>query len=144
MIQKLKKFMGSFMGSMYYVALIAIVMGVAIIYNSYVIILSERKRELSSLMVLGMSEKEVLSIVTFEQWFIAIFAMLFGIPLSQSAVTAMGKSASTDMFSLAVKLDLNSLIIAFVVTIIAIVLAQVMASRKIKHLNIVDALKSNE
>ena len=144
MIEKLKKFMGSFMGSMYYVALIAIVMGVAIIYNSYVIILSERKRELSSLMVLGMSEKEVLSIVTFEQWFIAIFAMLFGIPLSQSAVTAMGKSASTDMFSLAVKLDLNSLIIAFVVTIIAIVLAQVMASRKIKHLNIVDALKSNE
>ena len=48
------------------------------------------------------------------------------------------------MFSLSVKLDLNSLIIAFVVTIIVIVLDQVMASRKIKHLNIVDALKSNE
>ena len=144
MIEKLKKFMGSFMGSMYYVAFIAIIMGIAIIYNSYIIILSERKRELSSLMVLGMSEKEVLSIVTFEQWFIAIFAMLFGIPLSQSAVTAMGTASSTDMFSLAVKLDPKSLAIAFVITVIAILLAQLMASRKIKHINIVDALKSNE
>lgn len=47
MIEKLKKFMGSFMGSMYYVALIAIVMGVAIIYNSYVIILSENSYQKS-------------------------------------------------------------------------------------------------
>ncbi len=144
MIDKLKKFMGTYMGSMYYIAFIAIIMGVAIIYNSYIIILSERKRELSSLMVLGMSEKEVLSIVSFEQWFIAVFAMLFGIPLSQSAVTAMGKASSTDMFSLDVKLDLNSLVIAFAITVIAILLAQLMASRKIKHINIVDALKSNE
>ncbi|MBP2027377.1 putative ABC transport system permease protein [Acetoanaerobium pronyense] len=144
MIEKMRQFLESYTGTMFYVALIAIIMGFAIVYNSYVIILSERKHELSSLMVLGMSEKEVLSIITFEQWFIAFFGMIFGIPLAQATITAIGEAASSDMFTMNIKIDLNSIIIAMIITVFSIVIAQIMASRKIKKLNIADALKSNE
>lgn len=144
MIEKMRQFMGSYTGTMFYVALIAIIMGFAIVYNSYVIILSERKHELSSLMVLGMSEKEVLSIITFEQWFIAFFGMILGVPLAQATITAIGESASSDMFTMNITVDVNSIIIAMVITVFSIVIAQVMASTKIKKLNIADALKSNE
>lgn len=144
MIDKLRKFMDSSTGSMYYIAVIAVVMGFAIIYNSYVVILSERKRELSSLMVLGMAEKDVLSIINFEQWFIAFFAMLFGIPLAQMSVTAIGEAASTDMFSMSIQIGPSSLLIAALVTVGAILMAQLTAARRVKRLNIVDALKSRE
>ncbi len=144
MIDKLKKFMESNTASMYYIAVIAVIMGFAIIYNSYVVILSERKRELSSLMVLGMAEKDVLSIINFEQWFIAFFAMIFGIPLAKLSVTAIGEASSTDMFSMSIEVAPSSLLIAAAVTIGAILMAQLTAARRVKRLNIVDALKSRE
>ena len=144
MIEKMRQFLESYTGTMFYVALIAIIMGFSIVYNSYIIILSERKHELSSLMVLGMSEREVFSIITFEQWFISFFGMLLGLPLAQATISGVGQAASSDMFTINIRVDINSIIIAMVITITSILIAQVTAFRKIKTLNIADSLKSTE
>ena len=82
-LRQSKELMASSGSTIYIFALIGIVVGFAIIYNSTVITISERKHELASMMVLGMTPAEVLSVVTFEQWFLAFFAILIGMPTTK-------------------------------------------------------------
>lgn len=127
-----------------YLGLIAIVTGFAIIYNSTITVISEREREMTSMMVIGMSEREVFDIVSFEQWILSIFGMLLGAPLTKILLSALAKSMETDLFTMPSKFDVRFYIMSILVTIIAILLGQMAAYRKIKKLNLVDALKSNE
>ena len=81
-IRKLNEMMESFGSMIYLYSLIGIILGFSIIYISSIITTSERSRELASMMVLGMTPPEVLSVVTFEQWFISILGMAAGVPLA--------------------------------------------------------------
>lgn len=56
-INQLNKRMNSMYSVMYFMAIIASAMTFAIVYNTFVVVLMERKREMSTLMVLGMKEK---------------------------------------------------------------------------------------
>ena len=96
---KFKEMMASYGSMIYIYALISVIIGFAIIYSSSVITLSERSRELASMMVLGMTHKEVLSVVTFEQWCIAVPAMLAGMPLSKSMMAGISSAMSTDIYT---------------------------------------------
>lgn len=127
-----------------YLGMIAIVTGFAIIYNSTITVISEREREMTSMMVVGMSEREVFDIVSFEQWILSIFGMLLGAPLTKMLLVSMTKMIETDLFTMPSKFDFSFYLMAVLVTIIAIVLGQMAAYRKIKRLNLADALKSNE
>ena len=68
MLAMIRRLTDDYISMMRIMVLVSIIMGFAIIYNSYSIILSEREKEFASLLVLGMSEKEVISIVKLEQW----------------------------------------------------------------------------
>ncbi|MGB5824201.1 MAG: FtsX-like permease family protein [Proteocatella sp.] len=127
-----------------YLGIIAIVTGFAIIYNSTITVISEREREMTSMMVIGMSEREVFDIVSFEQWILSIFGMLLGAPLTKILLVSMAKAVETDLFTMPSNFDIRFYLISILVTVIAIILGQVAAYRKIKRLNLVDALKSNE
>jgi len=75
-LQQSQELMASFGSMIYIYALIGIIIGFAIIYNSSIITLSERSHELASMRVLGMTPREVLSVITFEQWFIGVLGYL--------------------------------------------------------------------
>lgn len=139
-----KELMASFYGMIFILALIGIITGFAIIYNSSVITLSERSHELASMMVLGMTPAEVLSVITFEQWFIGIFAMLAGIPMSQILLIGMSQSISNDVYTMPTNITASSFLIAFFVTAASIWIAQRFAGKKIQKLSLVDVLKSRE
>lgn len=125
-------------------AVLGIITGFAIIYNSAIITLSERSRELASMMVLGMTPQEVHGVITFEQWFLSVFGMLFGIPLTKLMVAGLAESVSNDVYSMPALVDANSLVLAFFITIGSIWIAQQVAARKIKKLSLVEVLKSRE
>ena len=91
-LEDLKDLMASYMGMIYSLFIFGIVIGFAIIYNTSVITLSERSRELASMMVLGMTPQEVLEVITFEQWVVSIFAMLAGIPLTKAFMVSLADS----------------------------------------------------
>lgn len=139
-----KELMASFYGMIFILALIGIITGFAIIYNSSLITLSERSHELASMMVLGMTPAEVLSVITFEQWFIGIFAMLAGIPMSQILLIGMSQSISNDVYTMPTNITASSFLIAFFVTAASIWIAQRFAGKKIQKLSLVDVLKSRE
>jgi putative ABC transport system permease protein len=144
MLMQLKELMATYSATIYIMLLIGIIVGFAIIYNSSVITVSERSRELASMMVLGMTSKEVLSVVTFEQWFLSIFGMLAGIPLTKLLLVALAQSLSNDVYSMPSSFGSMTLIVGFVITVASIWIAQRAAASKIKALHIADVLKAGE
>ncbi len=124
--------------------LIGIIFSFAIIYVSSLIILSERSRELASMRVLGMSSAEVLSVITFEQWFLSFFAVIAGAPLGWFILNAFAGEWSTDMYTMPAKMSAESFLSGILLTLLSIWIAQRFAMRKIKRLNLVEVLKTKE
>lgn len=144
LLAKTKEMMGSYINSVFVMALFAILIGFAVIYNTSVITLSERSRELASMMVLGMTPGEVLSVVTFEQWFIGAFAMVAGIPLTKLMLVGMAESLNNDVYTMPTTFSPLAICVAFIITIASIIIAQRLAGRKLRSLSLVEVLKSRE
>ena len=143
-IDKYNNLLGSYSAIIWILGVFVIITGFAIVYNSSIISLSERKRELASLRVLGMTLNEVLEVFSFEQWTISFFGIIAGIPMAYSMMKTISKSMSTDLFTIPASLEKSALIIAFVGTIISVLIAQISTSKRIKNLDLVDVLKERE
>jgi len=144
LLRQMKELMASYSGMIYSLFIFGIIIGFAIIYNTSVITLAERSRELASMRVLGMTPKEVLHVITFEQWVISFFGMLAGIPLTKAFMAGLADSMGNDVFGFTPELNPEALLLAFFITVASIIFAQLMAARKLKHLSLVEVLKSRE
>ncbi len=136
--------MSTMKSTMFFMTFISMIMGFAIVYNIYIVVILERKREFATLMVLGMEQKDIMSIISLEQWISAFLGILLGIPIAKGLIIFMAISFSSDSFSMPSYIDVTSLLAASVLMIISIVLAQLLASKKIFDIDMVDALKSAE
>ncbi len=143
-IQEIRDLLESFGVVMYLYVLVGVIMAFAIIYSSSFIILSERNRELASMKVLGMSSREVFSVITFEQWFIGILAILAGLPLAQGLMFLLADALDTDLYTIPTDLSLESLFMGGLITAISILIAQMFALKKVEQLDLVGVLKSRE
>lgn len=144
MYQQSKDMMASFYAVIYGIVFFGIITGFAIVYNSSLITLSERSRDLATMMVLGMTPQEVLSVVTFEQWFISFFAMLAGIPVTNLFHIGVSEAISNDAYTMPTSVDNIAFIMAFLFSVLSIWIAQKAASRKVKTLDLVEVLKARE
>lgn len=139
-----EEMMGSFYAAIVGMILMGMVTGFAIIYNASLVTLSERSRDLATMMVLGMTPAEVLSVITFEQWFIGLFAMLTGIPVTKLFMLGMAQSFNNDLYSMPTDIQPSSFVIALLFTTLSIWIAQRIAARKIRQLDLVEVLKARE
>ncbi len=143
-VREARELMETFGVVIYIYVLFGMVMAFSIIYSSSFIILSERNRELASMKVLGMTSREVFSVITFEQWFISVFAILAGLPLAQMMMMAFARELSTDLYTLPAELSAQALLMGAVITIASISIAQQFALRKVRKLDLVEVLKTRE
>ena len=141
---KIRKMMDSFGFTVWLLAILGGITGFALIYNSSIISLSERKRELASLRVLGMTPREVLRVITSEQWTLFAFGILLGIPLAYGLDFSMAQSMSTDLYSLPTVLPPVALLGAAVGTAVSVLVAQSRAYYKIKSLPYVEILATRD
>lgn len=139
-----KELMESFGYMQYVFALFGFIIGFTIIYNSSIVSLSERKRELASLKVMGMTSGEVLQVITFEQWMVSIFGMLAGIPFTLLLMHSMSRAMASDLFSIPVKIDPGVFFVALLGTGISIMVAQWTIGRRIRSLSLVEVLKERD
>ncbi|NLW07153.1 MAG: FtsX-like permease family protein [Clostridia bacterium] len=144
MLKKFNELMESYSFTFWILALFGMLTGFAVIYNSGVVSLSERKRELASLRVIGMTPAEVLQVLSFEQWFISFFGMLAGVPMTMLFLQGMASMMDTDLFTFPVKFELQPFIIGTVGTVVSIWFTQRFIYRKIGQLSMVEALKDRE
>jgi len=142
--EKISKMMESFGFTVWIIAILGGICGFALIYNASIISLSERKRELASLRVLGMTPREVLRVITSEQWTLYIFGILLGIPLAYGLSISMAGSMSNDMYSLPADLPPMALLGAAAGTAFSVLVAQSRAYYKIKSLPYVEILATRD
>lgn len=144
LLQKIESMMSLMIIMIVYMGIIAIITGFAIIYNSTITVISEREREMTSMMVVGMSEREVFDIISFEQWVLSLLGIVLGAPLTKLMLVSVMKLVDADLFSMPANFDFKIYILSIGITVISIAIGQFAAFKKIKKLNLVDALKSNE
>ena len=143
-MNQIRQRMETMYSMIYFMAIIAAAMTFAIVYNTFVVVLLERQREISTLMVLGMKEKDVLSIISLEQNITSIIGVILGLPIAKLFIISMSKTIITDTFTMPTDMSLNSVLIALILLVISAVSAQLLASRKLNNIEIVDVLKSGE
>ncbi|NLC76696.1 MAG: FtsX-like permease family protein [Clostridia bacterium] len=143
-LNKMKELMDTYGSMIYLYALIGVIVGFAIIYSSSVITIAERERELASMMVLGMTPEEVLSVVTFEQWCIGVPALILGIPVAKGMMGSFGQLLNSDLLTMPTTLSSQALFLALMVTVASIWIAQRTAARKIRGFSLAEVLKSRE
>ncbi len=143
-VREARELMETFGAVIYIYVLFGVVMAFAIIYSSSFIILSERNRELASMKVLGMTSREVFSVITFEQWFVSVFAILAGLPLAQIMMIAFARELSTDLYTIPSEMSGQALLMGAFITIASIWIAQSFALRKVRRLDLVEVLKTRE
>ena len=141
---KIRKMMDSYGFTTWLLAILGGVTGFALIYNSSIISLSERKRELASLRVLGMTPSEVLRVITSEQWTLYVFGILLGIPLAYGLEMSMARALSNDLYSLPAELPPVALLGAATGTALSVLVAQSRAYYKIKALPYVEILATRD
>ncbi len=143
-IETFNELMASYAYMQWIFVVFGIIAGFAVVYTSSTIIFSERKRELSSLRVLGMTKIEVFNIIAIEQWATSVGAIAAGIPIAYIMRNGVTQGISTDLYSIPMGIDTVSFLASAAVTLASIVFAQVSVYRNIKRLNFVDVLKERE
>ncbi|HNY10354.1 MAG TPA: FtsX-like permease family protein [Candidatus Wallbacteria bacterium] len=135
------KFMKIFVGVM---VSFGTVMGFAIIFNSTIINIMERSRELASLKVLGYMTGEIQALLFIENLILSVIAIIPGVVIGKAMCHFINGQFSNEMFSLAVIIYPRTYIIAFLSVFICATLAQLANTSNIKGLDMVEVLKSRE
>ncbi|WP_418792080.1 ABC transporter permease [Phosphitispora sp. TUW77] len=130
--------------SQYILVFFSFIMGFAIVYNVNLISLSEREREMASLMVLGMTEGEVARILLFEQGFLGLAAIIAGVPLSYGILYAIVSASGSDIYNMPLVIELRSFMMGLLGTLMFLVAAQWKMKGRVAKLSMLDVLKQQD
>ena len=92
--------MGSFDMLIGMMVALGILIGLAVLYTSALISFEELKRELSVMLMLGLSAGECLEVISVGQWILTAGGVLLGIPMTFWMSHAFAVSMSAKMFSI--------------------------------------------
>jgi len=118
------------------------ILGFCIVYNATSIVIGEREMEFSALRVLGLSGNEIFKMILNENNILLIAGIIAGIPLGISLLSSMSTMLNTDMYTFNMTASLNSVVTAALFTALFVFLAQFATYQKIKHLDLMSALKN--
>ncbi|MCQ2553412.1 MAG: FtsX-like permease family protein [Clostridia bacterium] len=119
-------------------------LALVVLYNLSNINITERKRELATIKVLGFYDKEVSAYVYRENVILTILGIIVGIVMGHWLHTWLVKSVEIDMMMFGRETNPMSYLFAAVLTILFSIFANVMAHYKMKKIDMVESLKSAE
>lgn len=117
------------------------VLGFVIVYNATAISISERRRELASLRVMGFRRQELFRMMAFETALISAVGFVSAVPLSLWMLKYTGKAFSTDLYTLHMKPTPWAGGCALMLTMLFLVAAQAATYEKIRTLDYLQALR---
>ncbi|WP_313341944.1 FtsX-like permease family protein [Sedimentibacter sp.] len=128
--------------SMGFMVVFSGLLGFIIVYSMTLMSINERTLEFSSLRVMGFSKKEIFNMLVRENMIMTVLGIIAGIPIGLWLVDYMGKSYTTDVYTMNEPISPKSIVISIIVTIVFIILAQLMTYAKIHKLDFMQALKN--
>jgi putative ABC transport system permease protein len=127
----------------YILIFFASLLAVVVLYNLGLLSFTEIEREIATLKVLGFKTRALRKLLlTQNLWFTAI-GFILGIPIGYYILKIMWES-SGDSFYVLPSVTLTNLILTAIITFTLSILVNLMFSRKIKRLDMVESLKSGE
>ena len=125
-------------------SLAALGLAFVVLYNMGILNFMERHREYATLKVLGYHQKEIRSLMRRENDFIAIIGALGGLWPGRWLTAAILKTCEGDQIVFESTVNLTSYVIAAVVTVAFSAFVTWFLTRKVKGIDMVEALKSVE
>lgn len=136
--------LGSMSGIMFSMSLIGMGTGFAVVCVSSMIRFEEMKRELATLMQLGMSSRECLDVLSVSQWILAAGSVVLGLPMAMGVSRLITDSMSSDMYTLPNMLSGSAVLGAAVLIGLSVWLGSVVMLRKLRKISPVDFLRERE
>lgn len=115
-----------------------------VLYNLTNINVSERVRELSTIKVLGFYDRDVTSYIFRENFVFTILGILFGYGLGIILTKFILDQASMETITFPLVIRLGAYLSSGGLTILFSVIVMVATHFRLRHINMIDALKSNE
>jgi len=113
----------------------------AIIYNSTIVSLTERHRELAALRIMGFLPGEVGRLVYNENLLLSIIGLVAGMPLGIGLCRLIVMAYDNDLFRLPFKIGIRAYVLTVITTFCFVTVANLAVRRKILQLDMVEALK---
>ena len=115
-----------------------------VLYNLTNINVSERIRELSTIKVLGFYDNEVTMYIVRENIILTLLGILTGSAMGQMLYRFITKTAETDIMMMIPEVYMDSYIYSGLMTFLFSAIVMLIMHKKLKNVNMIDALKSNE
>jgi len=122
----------------------AVIVAFGVIYNNARISLAERARELATLRVIGMTQREVGAVLVIELVILACVAVPIGLLLGTGLTTVIVGSINTETIRLPLVFTTYTYSFAVVVVMVASTLSGLFVLRQLKKIDLIAALKAPE
>ena len=99
-LEQYRSMMGNMSAIMASMSLMGVIISFAVIYISSLISFEELKRELSTLMMLGLKSRECLEVISTGQWILAAGAVILGLTMAMGMSRLMSVSMASDMYTI--------------------------------------------
>ena len=119
------------------------VLAFVVLYNMGMLNFAERVRDLATLEVLGFHQKKIRPLVLAENVFSVFAGILFGIPIGRYLANTIAGGFGDD-FDLISHVTVDRILIAALVTLIFAAIVNYVVRKKIKSIDMLQALKSVE
>lgn len=135
--------MGLLTATVGFVAAMAFLIGMIIIYIVTSMIIEENKNTISLMKIFGYRKKEVSSLILNSSTIVVVIGYVLGIPLSFAAVGGLMKALESSLvFSMPVMIDPLYLAVGFIVVMLSYELSKLFCRRKVNAISMSDALKA--
>ena len=121
----------------------AVILAVVVLYNLGLLSFTEIQRELATLKVLGFKSKSLRRLLLTQNLWFSTIGFILAIPASYLLMAAMMQTTGEDYY-FPINIYLWNFVLSFLITYGLSILVNLMFSRKIKKVNMVESLKSNE
>lgn len=136
------------MNTLNYVILILIVcaatLAFVVLYNLASVNISERRRELATIKVLGFYDEEVTKYIYKEMFILTIIGSLIGLILGSFLTLYVIKICETNLFMFTFNINFISYLLSFIITLLFLFIVNLFMYFELKKLDMVEALKSYE
>ncbi len=126
------------------IVVLACFLAFIVLYNLTIINVSERKREIATFKVLGFYDKEIAKYVYRETFILTVIGtalgLLFGIYLHRFIMA----TAETDNIVFLRRITLQSYVLSALITIAFSYIVQLIINKTLKHIDMIESLKSTE
>lgn len=126
------------------IIVIAILLGIIIIYNMGILSYTEKQYQFATLKVLGFKDKQIRKIYVKQNDIIAIISIILGCPLGFYLTDWLFKTAIEESYDFGAYINVSTYIVAALGTYVMSYIVSSLLARKINKIDMVSSLKGNE